>query len=330
MGLFLSVAAVASAALAGAGAPGLDRADTVSGRLSAHWPVDPVRAERLLEREPLRVLSTEYAGRGITGARRVELVIGRARRRLAAKWKPAPRRLDLVNNSPRKEVAAYEVQKLFLAPRDFVVPTARLRCLRPGDFSGRRRIRPVTVRGTDCEIGVLSLWLDGVTLPAPLLDRDRFKWDLRYAERLADFNLAMYLIEHSDGRRGNFLVAEQGLAPRIFSVDNGVAFGGFFYNWFVPNWKKLRVPALRRESIERLRAVRRGDVERLGVVAQLEVDTRRHFAAVDPGPNLDPRLGVRFEGRTIQFGLAEGEIEALWERIEHLLEDVDRGRVAVF
>lgn len=327
MGTFASLAAAALAAPAG---PGGARSDAPAGRLRAHWPIDPVRAERLFERDPLRVLSTEYAGRGITGARRVELVVGRARRRLAAKWKPAPRRLDLVNNSPRKEVAAYEVQKLFLAPRDFVVPTARLRCLRPAEYAGRRRIRPVTVRGTDCEIGVLSLWLDGVTLPAPLLDRDRFKRDLRYAERVADFNLAMYLIEHADGRRGNFLVAERGLPPRIFSVDNGVAFGGFFYNWFVPNWKKLRVPALRRESVERLRAVRRGDVGRLGVVAQLEVDARRHFVAVDPGPNLDPRLGVRFEGRTIQFGLAEDEIEALWQRIEHLLEDVDRGRVAVF
>jgi len=260
----------------------------------------------------------------------VELAVGDDRRRLSAKWKPAPSRLDLFNNSPRKEIAAYEVQKLFLDPSDFVVPTARLRCLRASDFAGKRRIRAVTVRGTDCQIGVLSLWLDSLTLPDQLLDDDRFEGDVDYAARVADFNLAMYLIKHSDGRRGNFLVAESGLPPRIFSVDNGVAFGGFLYNWFVPNWKKLRVPALRRESVERLRRVRFADVERLGVVAQLEVDERRHFVSVAPGPNLDPDDGVRFDGRTIQIGLEEDEIEDLWERIEHLLEDVDRGRVAVF
>ncbi|MHA7838737.1 MAG: hypothetical protein ACX98W_14875 [bacterium] len=298
--------------------------------MSAHWPIDPVRAERLLERGRLRILATEHAGRGVTGARRVDLALLEPRIRITAKWKPSTRRLDAFNNSPRREIAAYEVQKLFLDPRDYVIPTSRLRCLRPGEFAGGRRIRETTVRGANCRIGVLSIWLQSVTLPDEILDRERFLRRPDYARRLADFNLAMYLIEHADGRRGNFLISAHGLPPRVFSVDNGVSFGGFLYNWFVPNWKKLRVPALREASIDRLRRLTHADVERLGVVGQLEWRRPGHLVNVPHTRNLDPEEGLRLEGGTIQIGLDEDEIEDLWRRIEHLRDAVDQGRVDVF
>lgn len=306
------------------------RGHTPNGSMSPHWPIDPIRAEQILARGRLRILATEYAGRGVTGARRVELALFEPRIRITAKWKPSTRRLDAFNNSPRREIAAYEVQKLFLDPEDYVVPTSRLRCLRPGEFAGGRRIRETTVRGANCRIGVLSIWMQSVTLPEELLDRERFAHRPEYARRLADFNLAMYLIEHADGRRGNFLISTHGLPPRVFSVDNGVSFGGFLYNWFVPNWKKLRVPALREASVDRLRRLTYADVERLGVVAQLEWRRPGHLVNVPPTRNLDPDDGVRLEGDTIQIGLDEDEIEDLWERIEHLLDAVDQGRVAVF
>jgi hypothetical protein len=308
------------------------RGDRVREAPAEHWPVSPAIAERAFERGDLRVVSERYAGRGITGARVVTLDWQAADGtvRLRAKWKPSPRRLDAFNNSPRREIAAYEIQKLFLEPADYVVPTSRLRCLEAEDFANPNRHRATTFVGTRCRVGLLSLWLENVALPERLLDPGRFLRDAVYARRLADFNLAMYLINHKDGRRGNFLVANDDADRRIFSVDNGVAFSGLFYNWFVPNWKKLRVPALRRVSVDRLRRLTRRDVERLGVVAQLELRAHGVVESVPPTGNLGPDMGVRVQGRIAQIGLDSGEIENLWKRIEHLIEDVDRGRVSVF
>jgi hypothetical protein len=266
----------------------------------------------------------------VTGAQRVELALPDRDQRITAKWKPAPHRLDAFNNSPRREIAAYEIQKLFLDPDDYVVPTTRLRCLDPRELADPLRNREANAGGASCRLGVLSLWLEDVRLPDHLLDENRFVADREYARRLADFNLALYLMSHADGRRGNFLEARAGQAPRFFSVDNGVAFGGFVYNWFVPNWKKLRVPALRGESIDRLRALEERDLDVFGVVAQLERIDRRHVVDVTQTANLDPEDGVRVDGRTIQLGLEKEEIENLWERIEHLIQEVDRGRISVF
>ena len=42
------------------------------------------------------------------------------------------------------------------------------------------------------------------------------------------------------------------------------------------------------------------------------------------------RRGVRLEGKTLQFGLTDDEIEDVWERIEDLIEDVDDGEIPVF
>ncbi|MCB9726432.1 MAG: hypothetical protein H6748_20455 [Spirochaetaceae bacterium] len=296
----------------------------------AHWPLRPRVAEQVLSRAPMRVVRDRSAGRGVTGARRLSLAIADVDAPVDVKWKPAPRLLDTLNNSPRRELAAYQVQRLFLDPTDYVVPTSVLRCLGRDEWRPVRRHVVQTIRGTGCEIGVLSLWLDGVELPDALLDRSRFARDADYAEAIADFNLALYLMKHQDGRRGNFLVSGEEGRPRFFSVDNGVAWSGLLYNWFVPNWKHIRVPALRRASVDRLRTLDRSDLEFLGVVAQLEWRSAQGFTPVDPGPNLDPAQGVRVDGRTIQIGLDAGEISQLAGRIEHLLRDVDRGAIPVF
>jgi len=69
----------------------------------------------------------------------------------------------------------------------------------------------------------------------------------------------------------------------------GAGFGGLFYNWFVPNWNSIRVPALRSESIDRLRLLKPADVtSALGVVSQLELDDQGIYRNVPPGENLAP------------------------------------------
>lgn len=320
-----------AAASAAARAPAPDPSPSAEALAppSEHWPLHPLVAERVLQNAPIRILEDRYAGRGMTGARRLLIELPDRGTRFQAKWKPVNRRLDGINNSPRRELAAYAVQKLFLEPPDYVVPTARLRCLGPDDFADPEQA-PRPGPGGDCRLGVLSIWVEAVELPDRLPDLERFARDPLYAARLADFNLATHLMKHRDGRRGNILVSPPGAPPRFFAIDNGVTFGGIFYNWFVPNWDDLRVPALRRQSVERLRRLRPEQLEALGVVAQLERDGTGGLRIVPPGPNLEPDEGLRRRDGTIQLGLDDDEIEDLRDRIEELIEDVDEGELAVF
>ena len=65
-------------------------------------------------------------------------------------------------------------------------------------------------------------------------------------------------------------------------------------------------------------------------MAQLELNDRGVYSNVPPGTNLEEDEGVRIEGKVLQLGLTEDEIENVWERIEHLIEDVDDGKIPVF
>ena len=292
--------------------------------------MSPDRAKTLLEHGRLEVVSERYAGRGVTGASRMEVRFPDDGGRLTVKWKSVPPGLDRFNNSPRREIAAYAVQRLVLDPEDFVVPLSVLRCLTAEELSGVGREPSGRVDSLACELGVFSVWLEDVTVPSPLFDPARFGADPVYAHYLANFNLLTYLIRHKDGRDGNFLAARDPERPIVFSVDNGVAWSGRIFNWFVPNWDEIRVPALRRRTVDRLRTLDRSDLLALGVVAQLEVDDDGVARPSPPGANFDPRHGARRSGRVIQLGLTRDEIEELEERIEELLEKVDEGEIQLF
>jgi hypothetical protein len=147
---------------------------------------------------------------------------------------------------------------------------------------------------------------------------------------MSNFNLLTHLIDHRDGRSGNFLVSKDDSRRQVFAVDNGISFGSWVFNYFVPNWTKLRVPAVRRESIERLRQVRREDLDFLAVVEQLEVDEEGMLRPVPPAAPFDPDTGARLRAGAVQFGLTTCEIDDVYERIEALVEAVDEGRVPVF
>lgn len=302
-----------------------------------NWPLPPARIEELVLGRDFVPESATDAGAGTTGAEKVEIRFRDTDRTVRFKWKPMEGgwkpfwgRLDGVNNSPRKEIAAWKIQQLFLDPEDYVVPLTLAKA-RHVEATATGSEEAPTLAGTRCVLGVVSVWLDDVTLPAPLLDDDRFNRDYTYAYYLANLNLLTYLIKHHDGRAGNILVSKDDARRQAFAIDNGVAFGGLFYNWFVDNWNSIRVPALRKESIDRLRTLQEKDIAKLlGVVAQLELDSEGIYVNVPPGENLDDDDGVRIEGKTLQLGLTGDEIEDVWERIEDLIEDVDEGDVPVF
>ena len=294
-----------------------------------NWIEPPDQAVRTIATAPFEYQDVRRTAAGTSGAREVELLFRGKQYHVKAKDVPAD--LDGINNAPRKELAAYVVQSFFLDPEDYVVPATTLRCV---SFelrrSGQLSTTP-TVPGTSCVLSVAAMWLKDVTLPEVLLDPARFVTEPSYAYSMSNLNVFTYLVEHQDGRKGNFLVSKDD-RRQVFAIDNGVSFGQPwpFYNWFVPNWDVLRVPAVRKETIDRLRALERKDLDVLLVVAQVEPDADGILQLVDPGPPFDEDEGASRKGTTVQFGLTEDEIDDVWERIEDLIEDVDDGDLPVF
>ncbi len=294
-----------------------------------NWPMAPSELDYRLAFEDFEIREVKSAGGGVTGAARL-LVAFPDGKTLKIKWKPFPAKtLDGWNNSPRKEQAAYFVQRWFLDEADYVVPTPVPRCIaldvyRPID----PKAKP-SVPGTSCVLGQAAVWMNDVTKADDLGEDDRFEENPQFARHLADFNVLTYLIDHRDGRDGNFLESTDPSDPRVFAVDNGIAFEGFPWNFFVRNWNSIRVPWLRREPIERLRALPAADVERTASLIDMQVDKAGIFRLQQPGTPLDPKKGVRIADGRVQLGLTTKEITRLRERITDLVADVDAGKIRV-
>jgi len=313
---------------------------------SSNWSIPAERAEEVLRNAPFDIRAVQGAGAGVTGATKVDLIFEAAEEEedevylwemdgdvgLKAKPFPTPH-LDGWNNNPRKEIAAYEVQKLFLEPRDYVVPTTVARCV-PVEIQSRYRpnARP-TLEGTNCLLNAISLWLENVTVPDTFYDEARFLSDPAYAYAYGTFNILTYLSDHLDNRKGNFLVSKDDRFPRAYAIDNGIAFGSWIYNWFIPSsyaWRKIVVPAVPKSAVDRLRELQRADLDRFSVLAEFHKNADGALEAVQPGASLDASRPVNITETVVQLGLTEDEIDDLWERIETLIERVDEGDLAVF
>lgn len=302
-----------------------------SSAIPVNWPAPPEDIERRLAGEPFELREIAGAGGGTTGALKLELFFPQHGDTIAFKWKPVPRRnADGLNNAPRKEIAAYQIQAWFLDPPNYVVPTTALRCLPPEMLRSHGVSENPNMPGASCVLGVLSVWLDQVTVPEPVLEPERFASDAQYAANMGRFNLFTYLVEHEDGRAGNFLVSKTPEDRRIFAIDNGIAFGAVVKNWFVPNWNVIRVPAVPHLEIERLRRIDRSTIDRLGVVAEMKADANGILQTVPPGPNRDPEKGPRVSDGWVQLGLTRSELDRVEKRLRELLARVDRGELREF
>ena len=310
-----------------------------------NWPYPPEVIEaRLLKElvdEDFEVVSDKPTLQGTTGARSIELKFPDApgeRKTVRFKWKEMPRAktldskpLDAHNDSPRRQIAAYQIQKLFLDPEDFVVPTSVAYCVPLAQHrkGGSGRSEP-TLPGSNCVLGLIQVWLLDVGPDENLYEEARFVSDPTYAYYVADFNLFTYLIDFADPTASNFLVSKDPNRRQIFAFDNDISFEEFYRLPFIARWNVIFVSALRRDSIERLRKVRREDLDRFGVVAQLQMSEYGDYNPVPPGENLSPNQGVRISGDTIQLGLTRSEIDAVWKRIQTLLARVDSGEIPLF
>jgi hypothetical protein len=302
-----------------------------AGALPPNWPMPPSELERRFTREKFEVRKVEDAGGGKTGALRLELGFDDGKT-VAVKWKAAPPALaDGLNNSPRKELATYEIQRWIVDENDFIVPTVALHCFPLEQARAFESDPTPTLAGSSCVLGSLAVWMQEVAVPKTLYDEKRFESDPLYARYLADFNLLTYLVGHRDTRKGNVLRSTVAGDPRVYAVDNGLSFDRLPWNLRVTNWFRIHVPWLRRETVDRLRKVDKGMLRALGVLAELEADDKGVFRVVPSGPHFDPEgdRAVRRRGNRVQFGLDEDEIEDVEERIEDLLEDVDSGKQQV-
>lgn len=284
--------------------------------------------ERRLKEEPFRIV--DWRGSRAAGDRtsRVSMTFPDDTM-IVAKWAIAPPNGAAFNNEPRYEVAAYELQKLFLDEAQYVVPPTLLRAF-PVDLVRERApdVRPTFGEAPGSVVVALQYWLIGVQ-PDRFWEPRRAAADTVYARHIGNLNVLTYLIRHSDENVGNFLISTSPDNPRVFSVDNGVSFAS------QPSdrghaWRDLRVRRLPHATVERLRSITEADLQRaLAVLAEYEVHAGV-LVPVAPGENMAPSRGVRRSANRIQFGLTAHEIRGVDTRLRQLLRQVDAGRINVF
>lgn len=247
---------------------------------------------------------------------------------LLGKWARAGRGASEFNNEPRYEIAAYRVQKLFLGADEYVVPPTVLRSF-PLDYVQQHDPEAVaTFDDANSVLVVLQYWLSAVT-NEDFWDEDRFEQDSVYARHIANMNVLTHLIDHRDANVGNYLVSRIPVNPRVFSVDNGVAFRSQRSDRGT-QWRNIRVDRLPHATVERLRAITEQDLtDALGVLYEFE--TRDGLLQPrPPGPNLDDGRGVRRRDGVVQLGLTRGEIGDVAKRLRGLIERIDEGKLPVF
>ncbi len=244
------------------------------------------------------------------------------------KWAEAPRGGEAFNNNPRYEIAAYELQKLFLDGADYVVPPTVPRMLPLAWYRTVAEGAAATFRSGSSVLVVLQFYLFNVTTRG-VWDEKRFRADSVYARHWADANVLTYLIEHKDANSGNLLISTDSTNPRVFSVDNGVAFRSPRSDRGT-RWSRLQVHRFPHRTVERLRSLEREDLDRaLGVLAQFELQGDE-LVRVEPTENWKPGSGIRERDGVVQIGLTKGEIDDVWGKIRTFVNRVENGKVEVF
>lgn len=288
-------------------------------------PVDS--AEYLLARAPFHLPDT-LVGTRFPGDRTSRVLLEfDDMTSVLVKWAPAPRGGEEFNNYPRYEVAAYELQKLFLDEPDYVVPPTVMRMVPLSWYRELDEDVDATFNAGESVLVALQFMLYQTT-DENVFDEARLEADSVYARRWANANLLTHLIWHSDSNVGNLRISRTSNA-RVFAVDNGLAFQAEDSRRGT-RWRVLRVDRFPNAAVERLRALTREDLDRaLGVVAQFE---RRgeELAPVDPGENWRPSRGIRERDEGVQLGLTDDEIYGVWERIQGFLRSVDEGDMETF
>jgi hypothetical protein len=286
--------------------------------------------ERTLAQDPFTIVSAEISRPKARGDITLKAEVSfDGRPPIRVKLRKAEPGADDFNNQPRYDIAAYRLQSMFLDPPDYVVPPTALRFLPLEDFRKYSRDVERTFTGVDEVLSVLQYWLQDVKVIEDVYSPTLYATDPVYARHVEQMNVLTWLIDHGDSNVGNFLISRAEQGPRVFSVDNGVAFASADSDRG-RLWDDMRVSKLPSPTVERLRRITEADLEaQLGVVAQWRQEGDR-FVPVPPGPNLRPARGVRRVGEDLQLGLTTAEIAKVRKNLERLLEMIDDGSIKTY
>ncbi len=301
----------------------------LSAQYAPHFIEPPAALEARLETGRFEIRAIRDIGYRGSRSKRVTLAF-RDGVVLDAKWAVAAPGGRALNNQPQYEIGAYELQKLFLEPEDYVVPPTRLRSLPLRLYQQLDSTAGPTFEGTSSVLVLLQYWLPDVTYTErEVWDPALFQADTVYARHFANADVLTYLIRMADANPGNLLISTDSSVSRVFAVDNGVA-------WTSPDgrgthWSELEVDRLPRETVERLRAITREQLDSaLAVVAQFAVDDAGRLVRAEITPKRTPHVAVEHADGIVQLGLMDVELENTWERLRALLARVDAGEVGVF
>jgi len=287
---------------------------------------------------PTELLGVAPTPGGTQGARILTLQtkVGRGSIVFREKWRPQSS-ADIINE-PRKELAAYAVQKLFLDDAELVIPPTVAHCFPLPEYRNFVPEASATFDGSDCVFGFASYWLESVKTAKSaredgLLaagvgawDPNLFESDRLYRRSISHTNLLTYLINHGDAHNEQFVLEQTARGVRTYVVDNSIAFRSIKNPMllFREDWSKVRVPLLPRRTVERLQALTDEDFARLAIVVELE---RRgaDLVPVAPTPVTSASDGkaLAWAGDHLRIGLTPGEIELVHSRVRDLLARPD-------
>ena len=209
---------------------------------------------------------------------------------------------ETFNNVPRYDLAAYELQKLFLDPAEYVVPPTALRMVPLAElrkYSPRREADLPRRRPGARRRAVLAA---GRKVIADVYDPERFAADPVYARHIGQLNVLTYLIEHGDSNVGNFLIsrAEAGRACFRSTMASRSPRSKATAASCGRTCGSTRLPA---DTVARLRAItRERAAARLAVLAQWKLQDGQ-FVAVPLGRQpLAAAAACGSEGDMLQMG----------------------------
>ncbi|MFW5740208.1 MAG: hypothetical protein ACOC1F_07565 [Myxococcota bacterium] len=301
--------------------------------------VPPKQVERTLRSAPLEILQTSDTPGGLQGAKVLTLKSGDWVFR--AKWRPASSG-DLLNE-PRKELAAYAVNKLLAEDIDMVVPPTAARCLPLAAYRAVVDDEAEPHPGTECVLGYLSYWVPGATVVKDaheegllvggrgLVDIERIRSDWAYRISLSHLNLLTYAIHHADAHAKQFILVPGMRGVVVYSVDNSVAFRSIKNPMVVfrQDWSQWLLPDILASQVARMKDLGEEDFERLQVVQELQLDDGVLIDVPSGAPIGDLGDSVREQGDRVQVGLTEGEIDGVRNRIGDLLDRIEDGDIRV-
>jgi hypothetical protein len=283
--------------------------------------------EQLLASDPMVITDAKISRPNAKGdiTLRAEVSFGGAPP-IRVKLRKAEPGADTFNNVPRYDLAAYELQKLFLDPAEYVVPPTQLRMVPLPEFAKYSPDVRRTFPGAEQVLAVVQYWLNDIQSIPDVYDAARFATDAGYARHIGQLNVFTYLIRHRDSNQGNFLLGKAATGARVFSVDHGVAFASEDSDRG-ELWKDMRVSHIPADTVDRLRGITLKMLEdRLGVLAQWRLEGGAYVRAPN-GENIRAGRGVRRKGAELQMGLTTSEIRDVHKLLTKLLERLDRGEI---